>query len=59
MFGPLLVLIKKDWPSVAVTVIGALITGAIAQGYIPPDIGGAVGTGIFGIITAIARRMQP
>lgn len=57
MFAPLLALIKRDWPSVAVTVIGALVTGAISAGLIPPDVGGAVGTGIVGVITAIARRM--
>jgi hypothetical protein len=59
MLAPLFVIIKRDWPSVAVTVVGALITGAISVGYIPPDVGGAVGTGIVGVITAIARRMQP
>lgn len=59
MLKPLLALIKKDWPSVAVTVVGALVTGAISAGYIPADVGGAVGTGIVGVITAIARRMVP
>jgi hypothetical protein len=59
MFAPLLALVKYHWPAVASTVVGALVTGAISKGYIPPDIGGAVGTGIVGVIAAIARKMQP
>lgn len=51
-------MIKKNWPTILTTVLGAICTGLASAGYIPADVAGSMGTGFAAIITAIAHRMQ-
>lgn len=55
---PMIEILRKDWPAISVTVIGAISTGLVSTGRVPADVAGAIATGVMGVITIIARRLD-